>query len=134
MFPSPQITASLLCVTLYSFQREPRRPSVQHGKRSPAGATVAFLFVLLCCGFTLTVACAITETKSNLCSLNPLWMAAFSAAAFAFTGTFFLTKTALEMNFDLTPLRDMNAIDCLLVLGMYSRAHLLITLVKANYK
>lgn len=61
--------------------------------------------------------CAVTETKSSLCSFNPLWLPALAAVASAFTVTFFIINTGVETHFDLSALKDINAIDYLLILG-----------------
>ncbi|KAG7301597.1 hypothetical protein JYU34_014572 [Plutella xylostella] len=114
------VTVALVCVTLYSLQTEERRRHsvTRHlHRRTQAGALVAFVIVLCVALFTLTVACAISESKSNLCSYDPNWIPVFIAIAAGLTFTFFLIKTAIENDFDLNVLKDLNAIDYLLIGG-----------------
>lgn len=104
-------------MTLYSLQAE-ARPRVVHGhRRSPISALVAFLAMYLVFSGVLVIACFITETRSHFCSFDPLWSIAFLAAAFTVTAAYFLVKAAVELVKETTALRELNAIDYLLILG-----------------
>ncbi|CAH2042529.1 unnamed protein product, partial [Iphiclides podalirius] len=111
------IAASLLCVTLYSLQTETRPKSLHGHARSTLSGFIAFLVMYLVFSCSLVIACFITETRSRFCSFEPLWCVGFLAAAFAITVAYFLVKAAVETVKDTTALRELNAIDHLLILG-----------------
>lgn len=114
------IVASLLCVTLYSLQPDHSRKhsTTKRGYQSSnAGRIVAFLFMLCLSGSGLIVACFITETKSQLCSFNGLWLPVLLVVAAAFTITYFIMKTGIERIKNLSSLNELNAIDFLLIGG-----------------
>nr|XP_026495191.1 GPI ethanolamine phosphate transferase 2 isoform X1 [Vanessa tameamea] len=112
------LAGALLCITLYSLQPEARRKiSFPKLHRSKASSLIAFVVVLVISAFTLITACFITETKSQFCSFSPLWSIAFIAAAVTITVAYFIIKTTIENTKDLSILRDLNAIDYLLIIG-----------------
>ncbi|XP_047507590.1 GPI ethanolamine phosphate transferase 2 isoform X1 [Pieris napi] len=109
---------ALVCVTLYSLQPENQRKiSVTDKHKTNLGTVVAFAVIFAIVASTLTLTCFITETRSQFCSFGPAWSAAFLASAVALTFAYFLVKTGLEKIRDLSTLRDLNAIDFLLILG-----------------
>ncbi|CAG9795620.1 unnamed protein product [Diatraea saccharalis] len=112
------IVMALLCITLYSLQSDQRRRiSLTHHKTTRIGGFLAFFVILAVVTTILTIACFITETKSRVCSFHSVWGVAFILIACAFTMTYFIIKTAFEKIKDLTPLKDLNAIDYLLIFG-----------------
>ncbi|CAH2984654.1 unnamed protein product [Chilo suppressalis] len=112
------IVMALLCITLYSLQPEQgRRISLTHNKSTRMGVFLAFFVILTVTITILTIMCFITETKSRVCSFQSVWGAAFVLIACVFTMTYFMIKTALEKIKDLTPFKDLNAVDYLLIFG-----------------
>ncbi|CAK1552959.1 unnamed protein product [Leptosia nina] len=112
------VVTALACVTLYSLQPDNQRKiSITDKHRTNIGSIVAFAIIFAVFGTILTVACFITETKSQFCSFNPLWSIAFLSMVFALTVTYFLIKTGVEKIRDLSMLRELNAIDYLLIIG-----------------
>ncbi|VVD06048.1 unnamed protein product [Leptidea sinapis] len=112
------VVTALLCVTLYSFQEENcRKISITDRHKTSIGSLVAFAIVAIIMAIILTVVCFISETKSQLCSFNPLWSIAFLSIAFALAVTYVLVKTGVEKIKDLSTLRELNAIDYLLIVG-----------------
>jgi hypothetical protein len=109
---------ALLCITLYSLQPDQgRRISLTHHKTTSLGLVLAFFIILGISITILTISCFISETKSRVCSFDPVWGLAFVLIACGFTTTYFIIKTGLEKIRDLTSLKDLNAIDCLLIFG-----------------
>lgn len=115
-----QIVTSLICVSLYSMQPETQRktfPRHGHHKTTKAGSIVAFIIILIIITIVLTISCYITETKSKMCSFNPIWATAFILLGCAFTTTYFIIKAGIEKITDLSTFRELNAIDYLLITG-----------------
>ncbi|CAK1584703.1 unnamed protein product [Parnassius mnemosyne] len=110
------IAASLLCATLYSLQPDIRKPSTHH-QPSTASLFVAFMIMFIIFSGVLVISCFITETKSQFCSFDPLWSIAFFGTVFALTVVYFVIKTGIETITDMSALRDLNAIDYLLIGG-----------------
>lgn len=105
-------------MTLFSLQPEDRRKYsvTYHGRnRSQAGTILAFFIIAATACVILILSCAITETKSNVCSVNSPWIGAFGGVALILTITFFIVKAAVEYNMDLTFLNELNAIDLFLI-------------------
>ncbi|XP_073953399.1 phosphatidylinositol glycan anchor biosynthesis class G isoform X2 [Choristoneura fumiferana] len=113
------IALSLLLLTLYSLQPEnARKHSVpRFSGVSNWGKILAFISVLAFTNCLLLVSCFITETKSQFCTLQGIWLAIFVLVACAFTTMYWITKTAIEKTKDMSLLRDLNAIDYLLIIG-----------------
>ncbi|CAG4947571.1 unnamed protein product [Colias eurytheme] len=112
------IMIALVCVTLYSLQPDNQRKiSVTDQHKTNMGSVVAFAIIFAVIGIILTISCFITETKSQFCSFNPLWSIAFTITAFVLTVAYFIIKNSMEKIRDLSPLRELNAIDYLLVIG-----------------
>ncbi|XP_049877149.1 GPI ethanolamine phosphate transferase 2 [Pectinophora gossypiella] len=113
------LATALLCVTFYSLQPEAQRKTyITHKRNYPQiGAIVAFVVIFFIICAILTISCFITETKSQLCSFNPLWSTAFYFVACALTMCYFIIKTGLEKIRDLSAFKDLNVIDYLLVFG-----------------
>lgn len=65
----------------------------------------------------LIVACFITETRSQVCSFNSLWLLVFLLTASAFTMNYFIAKTGIENIKNLASLKELNALDYLLIGG-----------------
>ncbi|XP_045778020.1 GPI ethanolamine phosphate transferase 2 isoform X1 [Maniola jurtina] len=112
------LTGALLCVTLFSFQQDPqRKTSVVRHHRSQASTFVAFGIIFSLISTVLLITCFISETKSRFCSFNPTWSIAFIGSSFALTAAYFVIKSAIERTKDLSALRELNAIDYLLIIG-----------------
>lgn len=114
-----QLASALLCLTLFSLQPEAKRKiSVTYRQqKSKAGSLIAFFIIMTISSIVLIIACFITETKSQVCSFNPIWSIAFIAITIVATVTYFIIKTVIEKTKDLTILRDLNVIDYLLIIG-----------------
>lgn len=115
-----QVLTALMCATLYAMQPENQRkilPRHGHHRTTTAGSIVAFIIILIIITIILTISCYITETKSKMCSFDPIWGTAFILLGCAFTTTYFIIKAGIEKITDLSPLRQLNAIDYLLILG-----------------
>ncbi|XP_053615145.1 GPI ethanolamine phosphate transferase 2 isoform X2 [Plodia interpunctella] len=110
------LSVTLLCVMLYSFQPD-HRHKTSRPTRTNFGLILAFILVLFIVMCGLTIACFITETKSQFCSFRALWLPVFILTSCALTTAYFITKTAIEKTRDLTTLKDLNSIDYLLILG-----------------
>ncbi|KAL0869706.1 hypothetical protein ABMA27_005946 [Loxostege sticticalis] len=112
------VAAALLSIVLFSLQPAHRKISGTHHHRpSKAGIALAYFVISAICIFLLTTACFLTETKSRLCSFDPWWAIAFILIALTFSLTYFILKSAIEHTKDLTTLKDLNAIDYLLIGG-----------------
>ncbi|XP_023933896.2 GPI ethanolamine phosphate transferase 2 isoform X2 [Bicyclus anynana] len=112
------LTGALLCVTLFSFQQDPQRnTSVVRQHRSQASTIVAFAVIFFLVSTTLLISCFISETKSRFCSFNPFWTICFIAASLGIAAAYFIIKAAIERTKDLSALRELNAIDYLLIIG-----------------
>ncbi|XP_072942547.1 GPI ethanolamine phosphate transferase 2 isoform X1 [Epargyreus clarus] len=114
------ITAALICVTLYSLQPEAsRKTSVPLGRHkvTKLSKLIAFVVMFSIIGLALGLSCVISETKSQYCSFNALWSLALLATCTALTVCYFIIKTAIEKIKDMSPLRELNAIDYLLIIG-----------------
>nr|XP_034835508.1 GPI ethanolamine phosphate transferase 2 [Maniola hyperantus] len=113
------LTGALLCVTLFSFQQDPQRKTsvVRHHRQSQASTFVAFGIIFSLISTVLLITCFISETKSRFCSFNPIWSIGFITASLALTAAYFVIKSAIERTKDLSALRELNAIDYLLIIG-----------------
>lgn len=65
----------------------------------------------------LVTTCFITETKSEFCSFKPEWCLIFLITAFSINFIYFIIKSGIEKTRDLSTLKDLNAIDYLLIVG-----------------
>ncbi|XP_013136986.1 PREDICTED: GPI ethanolamine phosphate transferase 2-like [Papilio polytes] len=111
------LTAAASCATLYSLQTEIRKPSITHHQPSTVGLLLAFAIMFVIFSIILVISCFITETKSSFCSFSPLWSIAFFAASLVLTIAYFVIKTGVEKVKDTTALKELNAIDYLLIYG-----------------
>ncbi|KOB68527.1 putative GPI ethanolamine phosphate transferase 2-like isoform 5 [Operophtera brumata] len=101
----------VLAIVLLTFPRH------GHHRTTKAGSIVAFIVILIIVTISLTISCYITETKSKMCSFNPIWATAFILIGCAFTTTYFIVKAGIEKITDLSTFRELNAIDYLLITG-----------------
>ncbi|XP_013163026.1 PREDICTED: GPI ethanolamine phosphate transferase 2-like isoform X1 [Papilio xuthus] len=111
------LAAAASCATLYSLQTEIRKPSITHHQPSKVSLLLAFAIMFIIFSIILVISCFITETKSSFCSFSPLWSIAFFAAALVLTIAYFVIKTGVEKVKDMTALKELNAIDYLLIYG-----------------
>ncbi|XP_041984897.1 GPI ethanolamine phosphate transferase 2 [Aricia agestis] len=113
------IAAALLCITLYSLQSDNNRKisATRMHRDSKKGTILAFFIIFTITTCILTTSCFITETKSQICSFTALWLIPFLVASLAFTICYFIVKAGVERTKDLSILKDLNAIDYLLIIG-----------------
>ncbi|XP_061720675.1 GPI ethanolamine phosphate transferase 2 [Cydia pomonella] len=113
------IALSLGCITLYSLQPETSRKHSVHRLHATStwGSIIAFISVLAITNSILVLSCYITETKTQFCSMRGIWLAIFLLVSCVLTMSYWIIKTSIEKIKDLSLLRDLNAIDYLLIIG-----------------
>ncbi|CAH0713229.1 unnamed protein product, partial [Brenthis ino] len=112
------LVGALACTTLFSLQPEPlRKISVTKLHKPKAGTLLAFAIMYSIISSIVATSCFLSETKSEFCSFKPEWCIIFLTVSFIMTLAYFTIKTGIERIKDLSTLRDLNAIDYLLICG-----------------